>query len=60
MEDWSLKGISQRTLYRPFKMLMLEPILVLVTVYISVVYAVLYACKDPVETASCFTNVRHH
>lgn len=48
MEDWSLKGIAQRTLYRPFKMLMLEPILVLVTVYISVVYAVLYALFEAI------------
>ncbi|KAK0440401.1 MFS polyamine transporter [Desarmillaria tabescens] len=48
MEDWSIKGIAQRTLCRPFKMLLLEPILVLVTVYISVVYAVLYALFEAI------------
>ncbi|KAG7450861.1 MFS general substrate transporter [Guyanagaster necrorhizus] len=48
IEDWSIKGIAQRTLYRPFKMLMLEPILVLVTIYISVVYSVLYALFEAI------------
>ncbi|OBZ78053.1 putative transporter mfs2 [Grifola frondosa] len=41
--DWSLKGIIHRTLYRPIQMLMMEPILVLVTIYLSLVYGVLYA-----------------
>lgn len=52
MEDWSIKGIAQRTLYRPFKMLLLEPILVLVTVYISVVVVVrVAALVDSVSRA---------
>ncbi|KAJ7574548.1 MFS polyamine transporter [Mycena floridula] len=42
-QDWSAKGIIHRTVYRPFKMLGMEPILVLVTIYLSVVYGILYA-----------------
>ena len=41
--DWSVGGILHRTIYRPIQMLLQEPILVLVTVYISLVYGVLYA-----------------
>ncbi|TFK32378.1 MFS polyamine transporter [Crucibulum laeve] len=42
-QDWSLKGIIHRTLFRPFQMLAMEPILVLITLYLSVVYGLLYA-----------------
>lgn len=42
-QDFALGPLVHRTLYRPFQMLLLEPILVLVTVYLSVVYGVLYA-----------------
>lgn len=45
--DWSFKGVISRTIFRPFKMLALEPILVLTTVYISIVYGLLYACEYP-------------
>ncbi|EMD32362.1 hypothetical protein CERSUDRAFT_108809 [Gelatoporia subvermispora B] len=41
--DWSIKGVVHRTLYRPIQMLILEPILVLVTLYLSLMYGVLYA-----------------
>ncbi|KAJ7920245.1 MFS polyamine transporter [Mycena leptocephala] len=41
-QDWSLRGIVKRTLFRPFQMLAGEPILVLVTVYLSLVYGVMY------------------
>ena len=41
--DWSIRGIIHRTIYRPIQMLIQEPILVLVTVYLSLVYGVLYA-----------------
>ncbi|TFY57696.1 hypothetical protein EVJ58_g6869 [Rhodofomes roseus] len=41
--DWSVKGIMHRTLYRPLLMLAIEPILLLVTIYLSLVYGVLYA-----------------
>jgi len=42
-QDWSAKGLLNRTLLRPFKMLAMEPILVLVTFYLSIVYGLLYA-----------------
>ncbi|KZP33542.1 MFS general substrate transporter [Athelia psychrophila] len=42
-QDWSPRGVLHRTLYRPFLMLFREPILVLVTVYLSLIYGVLYA-----------------
>lgn len=44
-EDWSVRGIIRRTIFRPFKMLALEPILLLTTIYISIVYGLLYSCE---------------
>jgi hypothetical protein len=44
-QDWSFSGVLNRTLFRPFQMLAAEPILVLVTIYLSVIYGVLYGCK---------------
>ncbi|KAI0666449.1 MFS polyamine transporter [Trametes maxima] len=41
--DWSPRGILHRTVYRPVQMLSQEPILMLVTIYLSLVYGVLYA-----------------
>ncbi|KAI5477074.1 hypothetical protein MNV49_006873 [Pseudohyphozyma bogoriensis] len=41
--DFSVKGLITRTLERPFKMLSVEPILILVTIYLSIVYGLLYA-----------------
>ena len=45
--DWSVKGVLHRTLYRPIQMLFVEPILLLVTIYLSLVYGVLYARTSP-------------
>ncbi|KAF8879261.1 MFS polyamine transporter [Infundibulicybe gibba] len=42
-QDWSVKGVLHRTIFRPFYMLYKEPILVLVTLYLSLVYGILYA-----------------
>lgn len=36
--DWSIKGVAHRTLLRPFQIIAQEPILVLITIYLSVVY----------------------
>ncbi|KAI0314881.1 major facilitator superfamily domain-containing protein [Amylostereum chailletii] len=47
-QDWSFGPLINRTLYRPFKMLIVEPTLLLVTVYLSVVYGVLYALFEAV------------
>ncbi|PPQ75171.1 hypothetical protein CVT26_008701 [Gymnopilus dilepis] len=41
-QDWSFWGVLNRTLFRPFKMLAQEPILLLITIYMSVVYGLLY------------------
>lgn len=40
--DWSFKGILRRTLFRPFEMMASELILVLITLYVSLVYGILY------------------
>ena len=42
-QDWSIRGVIKRTLFHPFEMLFKEPILFLVTVYLSIVYGLLYA-----------------
>ncbi|KIY63502.1 MFS general substrate transporter [Cylindrobasidium torrendii FP15055 ss-10] len=39
---------AKRVLYRPFQMLLLEPILLLVTIYMSLVYGLLYALFEAV------------
>lgn len=48
-QDWSRKGVLERTLYRPFIMLRKEPILLLITVYLSFVYGLSYARKYPLS-----------
>ncbi|KAI0050323.1 MFS polyamine transporter [Auriscalpium vulgare] len=40
---WNFRALLDRTIFRPFTMLLHEPILVLVTVYMSIVYGVIYA-----------------
>ena len=45
-QDWSFYGVLKRTLFRPFKMLGLEPILLLVTMYMSIVYGLLFALLE--------------
>ena len=55
--DWTLKAILQRTIFRPFKMLLVEPILLLTTIYVSLAYGVMYAsmCARllPTRRAGC-------
>jgi len=41
--SWAPKAVLQRTIFRPFKMLLVEPILLLATIYLSVAYGVIYA-----------------
>ncbi|KAF7378465.1 MFS general substrate transporter [Mycena sanguinolenta] len=41
-QDWSFGSVLHRTLFRPFKMLASEPILLLITLYLSLIYGVLY------------------
>jgi hypothetical protein len=56
-EDMSLYGIINRTLYRPFYMLYKEPILVLVTLYISFIYGILYARESPLYYCMSSTEI---
>ncbi|KAI0030043.1 MFS polyamine transporter [Vararia minispora EC-137] len=42
-QDWAFGPLVERTIKRPFKMLAVEPILVLITIYTSIVYGVLYS-----------------
>ncbi|KIL58566.1 hypothetical protein M378DRAFT_86356 [Amanita muscaria Koide BX008] len=42
-QDWSITGVIKRTIFRPFHMLAMEPVLILVTIYVSMVYGLLYA-----------------
>ena len=44
-QDWSFGAVIRRTIYRPFHMLVLEPILVMVTIYFSIVYGLLFGRK---------------
>jgi DHA1 family multidrug resistance protein-like MFS transporter len=44
-QDWSIAGVIHRTVFRPFHMLALEPILILITIYLSVVYGLLFGRK---------------
>ncbi|KAH7912905.1 MFS polyamine transporter [Hygrophoropsis aurantiaca] len=47
-EDWSFKGVAHRTVLRPFRMLAMEPILVLTTLYLSLLYGIMYALFEAV------------
>ncbi|KAA1477951.1 MFS polyamine transporter [Dentipellis sp. KUC8613] len=42
-QGWSFHELLHRTVFRPFIMLLLEPILLFVTIYLSIVYGVIYA-----------------
>ncbi|KAI0711743.1 MFS polyamine transporter [Earliella scabrosa] len=54
--DWSISGILHRTLYRPVQMLIQEPILLLITIYLSLVYGILYALFEALPLI--FINTR--
>lgn len=41
-KEVNLKEIAEKYLLRPFKMLALEPILVLITLYMSLIYGIIY------------------
>ena len=51
--DWSAKGVIRRTVFRPIEMVLKERILVLVTIYLSFVYGVLYT-REFSRTPSTF------
>lgn len=54
---WTLNAILQRTVFRPFKMLLVEPILLLATIYVSLAYGVMYAMFEAVPLI--FVRTRH-
>lgn len=41
--NWTINTILERTIFRPFKMLLVEPILLLTTIYVSLAHGVEYA-----------------
>jgi len=41
-KKWTLRSLLHSTIIRPFTMIIVEPILLLVTVYMSVVYGIIY------------------
>jgi MFS transporter, DHA1 family, multidrug resistance protein len=43
--SWAPSAVFERTIFRPFKMLLTEPILLLSTIYLSVAYGVIYASE---------------
>lgn len=45
LQDWSAKAVLEKSIWRPIHMLYVEPILLLITIYISIVYGLLYGCK---------------
>ncbi len=49
--SWAPMAVLERTIFRPFKMLLVEPILLLATIYLSVAYGVIYAstCSFPLQ-----------
>jgi MFS transporter, DHA1 family, multidrug resistance protein len=56
-QDWSINAVIHRTIFRPFHMLALEPILVMVTIYLSVVYGLLFGCKRSYFLLSVLYNL---
>lgn len=56
LQDRSLRTIATRTLFRPFEMLAKEPILVLTTIYLSLVYGLLYALLEACEFCDCASS----
>ena len=57
--SWAPKAVLERTIFRPFKMLLVEPILLLATIYLSVVYGVIYASTFDLHFKSV-TQVSNH
>ncbi|PPJ52006.1 hypothetical protein CBER1_09643 [Cercospora berteroae] len=45
-KEVNLKEIADKYLLKPFKMLVLEPILILVTLYMSLIYGIIYGCFE--------------
>lgn len=48
-KKWTPRELLNSTIVRPFTMVIVEPILLLVTVYMSVVYGIIYGCESQPE-----------
>lgn len=57
--DWSAKGVIHRAVFRPVEMVLKEKILVLVTVYLSFVYGILY-CRECFWTPFSLVLIEPH
>ncbi|KAI9457468.1 MFS polyamine transporter [Lactarius psammicola] len=55
--SWTINAILERTIFRPFKMLLVEPILLLTTIYTSLAYGVMYGMLEAVPVI--FVRTRH-
>ncbi|KAI0248053.1 MFS polyamine transporter [Lactifluus subvellereus] len=55
--SWAPRAVLERTIFRPFKMLLVEPILLLSTIYLSVAYGVIYAMFQALPVI--FIRTRH-
>ncbi|KAH8999675.1 MFS general substrate transporter [Lactarius hatsudake] len=55
--SWTLNAVLERTIFRPFKMLLVEPILLLTTIYAALAYGVMYAMFEAVPLI--FIRTRH-
>ncbi|KAH9020802.1 MFS general substrate transporter [Lactarius pseudohatsudake] len=55
--SWALNAVLERTIFRPFKMLLVEPILLLTTIYVALAYGVMYAMFEAVPLI--FIDTRH-
>ncbi|KAI9434586.1 MFS polyamine transporter [Lactarius indigo] len=55
--SWTFKAVLERTIFRPFKMLLVEPILLLTTIYVALAYGVMYTMFEAVPLI--FTRTHH-
>ncbi|KAH9061862.1 MFS polyamine transporter [Lactarius vividus] len=55
--EWTTSQLLNRTVLRPLKMLVVEPILLLVTVYLSVIFGVIYSMFEAFPVI--FIHIRH-
>lgn len=55
--EWTASELLNRTVLRPLKMLAVEPILLLVTIYLSIVYGIIYAMFEAFPVI--FIHIRH-
>ena len=45
-KKWTARELLDSTIIRPFTMIIVEPILLLVTLYMSLVYGIIYSCES--------------